>query len=134
MLFGILVIWLVTAIGLLIVSAMVPGIKAKTIGDLLLAALILGIINASIRPLLLILTWPLTVLSFGLFALLINAFMLQLTAELVSGFEVRDFASALLGAILMMLLAIVGFIFVEWFLFNGIFWLQMNASRSALPF
>ncbi|WP_456378638.1 phage holin family protein [Thiolapillus sp.] len=132
MLFGIIVIWMLTAIGLIIVSLTVPGIRAKTTGDLLLAALILGIINAFIRPLLWILTWPLTVLSFGIFALLINAFMIQLTAELVPGFEVRDFASALLGAVIMVLLAIAGFILVEWFLFNGVFWLHMNAGRSIL--
>ena len=132
MLFGILVIWLLTAIGLMIVTALVPGIKAKSTGDLLLAAFILGLVNAFIRPLLLVLTWPLTVLSFGLFALLINAFMIQLTSELVPGFEVRDFGSALLAAIVMMLLAIAGFIFVEWFLFDGVFWLQMDAGRFML--
>jgi len=132
MLFGILIIWILTTIGLLVVSAIVPGIKAQSTGSLLLAALILGLINAFIRPLLWILTWPLTVLSFGLFALLINAFMIQLTAELVPGFEVRDFASALLGAVLMVILAILGFIFVEWFLFDSVYWLQMGEARSIL--
>ncbi len=132
MLLGILVIWILTSIGLLLVIAIVPGIKAQSTGSLLLAALILGVINAFIRPLLLVLTWPITVFSFGLFALLINAFMLQLTAELVPGFEVRDFANALLGAVMMVLLAILGFIFVEWLLFNGVFWFQVGTVRSPL--
>lgn len=132
MLFGIIVIWALTAIGLLLVCAIVPGIKAQSTGSLLLAALILGIMNAFIRPLLLLLTWPLTVFSFGLFALLINAFMIQLTAELVPGFEVRDFASALLGSVIMVILAIVGFVFVEWFLFDSVFWLQIGTTRSTL--
>ncbi len=132
MLLGILVIWILTSIGLLLVIAIVPGIKAQSTGSLLLAALILGIINAFIRPLLLVLTWPITVFSFGLFALLINAFMLQLTAVLVPGFEVKDFANALLGAVMMMLLAILGFIFVEWLLFNGVFWFQVGTLRSPL--
>lgn len=132
MLFGIILIWLLSTIGLLIVATIVPGIRARSPIDLMLAALILGLINAFIRPLLWALTWPLTVLSFGLFALLINAFMIQLTAHLVPGFEVDNFASALLAAIVMVLLAIAGFIFVEWFLFDGVFWLQMNSERSGL--
>ena len=131
---GILIIWALTTIGLLIVTAIVPGIRAKTTADLLIAALILGLINAFVRPLLLALTWPLTVLSFGLFALLINAFMIQLTAEIVPGFEVRDFASAVLGAIVMVLLAILGFIIVEWLLFDGVFWLQAGPRRFSLTF
>ena len=126
MLLGILVVWLITALGLAIVTALVPGIRARSAGDLLLAALILGLINAVIRPLLLILTLPLTVLTFGLFALLVNAFVLQLTAMLVPGFEVRDFASALLGAVLMMLLAVLAFVLVQWLLFDGVIWIQIQ--------
>jgi len=129
MLLGMLLIWLTSTIGLLIVTKTVSGIKAHSTADLILAALILGIINAFIRPLLWVLTWPLTVLSFGLFALLINAFMIQLTALFVPGFEVKDFASALLAALIMMLLAIIGFIFVEWLLFDGIFWFSHSAMR-----
>ncbi len=134
MLLGILIIWVLTAVGLLLVTAIVPGIRARSAGDLLWAALILGLINAFIRPLLWVLTWPLTVLSFGLFALLINAFMIQLTAEIVPGFEVRDFASAVLGAIVMVLLAIAGFILVEWLLFDGVFWLQVGPDRYGFNF
>jgi putative membrane protein len=129
MLFGILLIWLISTIGLVIVITMVPGIKVNSTADLILAALILGLINAFIRPLLWVLTWPLTVLSFGLFALLINAFMIQLTALLVPGFVVKDFASALLAALIMVLLAIIGFIFVEWLLFDGVFWFSHTAMR-----
>lgn len=132
MLTGILIIWLVTAVGLAIVTAIVPGIRARSAGALLLAALILGLINAVIRPLLYVLTWPLTVLSFGIFALLINAFMIQLTAELVPGFEVRSFAAAFLGALIMMLLAIAGFILVEWLLFDGVVWLHMESGRQGI--
>jgi len=60
--------------------------------------------------------------------------MIQLTAEIVPGFEVRDFASAVLGAIVMVLLAILGFIIVEWLLFDGVFWLQVGPQRSSLTF
>jgi len=132
MLFGILVIWLLSTIGLLIVTAIVPGVRAHSTTDLIVAALILGLINAFIRPLLWVLTFPLTVLSFGLFALFINAFMIQLTAMLVPGFEVDDFASALLAAIILVLLAVTGFVFVEWFMFDGVFWLHMNTSHTGM--
>jgi len=129
MLFGLLLIWLITALGLWLVTILVPGIRARTAGDLLLAALVLGAINAIIRPLLWLLTLPLTVLTFGLFALLINAFMVKLTAMLVPGFEVDNFANALLAAVIMALLAITGFIFLQWWLFDAVSWIQMGPGH-----
>jgi len=126
MLIGLLVIWLITATGLWLVTVLVPGVRARSAGDLLLAALVLGAINAFIRPLLWILTLPLTVLTFGLFALLINALMVKIAAAVVPGFEVDGFGDALLAAVIMALLAIVGFIFLQWFLFDTVFWLQME--------
>ncbi len=126
MIFGILILWLFSTIGLLIITAIVPGIRVRSAGDLFLASLILGLMNAFIRPLLWFLTWPLTVLSFGLFALFVNAFMIQLTSMIVPGFEVDNFASALLATVIMILLVISGFIFIQWFLFDSVFWLQMN--------
>lgn len=126
MIFGILILWLFSTIGLLIITAIVPGIRVRSAGDLFLASLIFGLMNAFIRPLLWFLTWPLTVLSFGLFALFVNAFMIQLTSMIVPGFEVDNFASALLATVIMILLVISGFIFIQWFLFDSVFWLQMN--------
>ena len=126
MIFGILILWLFSTIGLLIITAIVPGIRVRSAGDLFLASLILGLMNAFIRPLLWFLTWPLTVLSFGLFALFVNAFMIQLTSMIVPGFEVDNFASALLATVIMILLVITGFIFIQWFLFDSVFWLQMT--------
>ena len=132
MFISLFVIWLITAAGLAIVTLLVPGIRAKSVTDLLLAAMVLGVINAFIRPLLWILTMPLTVLSFGLFALIINAFMVKITAKIVTGFEVDSFASALLAAIIMALLAIIGFIFIQWFLFDGVFWMHMESGHSQI--
>lgn len=88
MLFGLLLIWLMTAIGLWLVTLLVSGVRYQSTGDLLLAALVLGLINALIRPLLWVLTLPLTVLTFGLFALLINALMVKMTAAVVPGLMV----------------------------------------------
>lgn len=130
-LIGLLFIWLITTIGLWLVTMIVPGVKANSTGDLLLAALVLGIMNAIIRPLLWILTLPLTVLSFGLFALVINAIMIKITATLVSGFIVDGFGNALLAALIMAIVAIIGFILVQWFMFNAIFWMQASSTHQS---
>jgi len=114
MLLGILFMWLVTAVGLAVVTWIVPGVRTRSTGGLLWAALVLGLVNAFIRPLLWLLTLPLTVLTFGLFVLVINALMLLLTAALVPGFEVRGFGSALLGAIVMGLLTLIGLLLLGW--------------------
>jgi len=131
MLFGLFLIWLITALGLWLVTLLVPGVRARSTSDLLMAALVLGVINASIRPLLWMLTLPLTVLTFGLFTLMINALMVKFTAGLVPGFEVDSFGDALLAAVIMALLAIAGFIFLQWFLFDAIFWMHMEPGHSA---
>ena len=129
MLIGLLVIWLITATGLCLVTVLVPGVRARSTGGLLLAALVLGAINAFLRPLLWVLTLPLTVFTFDLFALLINAFMVKITAAMVPGFEVDSFGDALLAAVIMALLAIAGFIFLQWFLFDAVFWLQAGPGH-----
>ncbi len=130
MLLGFFFIWLVTAFGLWLATLLVPGVKAKTTGGLLLAALVLGLINAFIRPLLWFLTLPLTVLTFGLFALIVNAFTIWLTATMVSNFEVRNFGSALLAALLMALLGLVGFILMQWFMGGEIHWMYMRGQQG----
>jgi len=129
MLLGMIVIWLLTAAGLWLVTLMVGGIKARSAGSLLLAALVLGIMNAVIRPILWFLTLPLTVLTFGLFALLINAVMLKLTAAIVPGFEVERFGDALLAAVIMALLAIVGFVLVQWLMFDSVHWIYLSGGQ-----
>ena len=106
------VVWSATVIGLGIAILITPGIKAKSFIAFLIAATVLGLINASIRPVLWLLTAPLSVLTFGLFVLVINALMIMLTAALVPGFEVKGFGSALLGAIIMAVIGVIGFISV----------------------
>ena len=102
--------WLATAIGLGFATLIVSGIKAKNILSFIIAATVLGVINAFLRPTLWFLTAPLSVLSFGLFALVINALMIMLAAAMVPGFEVKSFGSAFLGAIIMAILGVLGFI------------------------
>ena len=107
---ALLIAWFATAIGLGFATLILPGIQAKGFLAFIIAASVLGLINASLRPLLWFLTAPLSVLSFGLFALVINALMIMLTAALVPNFEVKGFGSALLGAIIMALIGVIGFI------------------------
>jgi putative membrane protein len=118
MLMMFLVLWLATFIGLAITVWIVPGIRVRSAGALLLAALVLVIANSLIRPLLLILTLPLTVLTFGLFILVINALMFLLTSSIVSGFEVKGFGAALLGAIVMALLTLTGMFLLNWLMLD----------------
>ena len=96
---GFIVRLLVVALGLWLASALVPGIAVHGVGTVLGAALLLGIVNAVVRPLLVILTLPITVLTLGLFLLIINAAMLGLVAWMFDDFTIAGFGSALLGAI-----------------------------------
>jgi len=101
---------LATAIGLGFATLIVSGIKAKNFSAFLIAATVLGLINAFIRPVLWLLTVQLSVLTFGLFALVINALMIMLAASLVPDFEVKGFGSAFLGAVIMAIIGVIGFI------------------------
>ena len=96
---GFIIRSVVTAIGLWFAVAIVPGLEAPDMGRLLLAAIVLGLVNATLRPLAVILSIPLTIVTFGLFLLVINAAMLGLVGWLVPGFVVSGFWSALFGAI-----------------------------------
>lgn len=102
--------WIVTAIGLGFAVLIIPGIKANNFMAFLIAAAVLGLINVFIRPILWFLTAPLSVVSFGLFALVINALMIMLAAAMVPGFEVKGFGNAFLGAVIMAIIGVIGFI------------------------
>jgi putative membrane protein len=94
----------ITAALLLLVANVVPGIQLKGFGTALLGAIALGLVNAFVRPLMILLTLPLTILTFGLFLLVVNALMLWLVGALVPGFRVQGFGAALLGSLLLTLL------------------------------
>lgn len=96
---GFLLRTLISAIGLWIAAALVPGMELRGTGTLLLAALLLGVVNAVVRPLLVLLTLPITVLTLGAFLLVVNAAMLALVARLLDGFTLEGFGAALLGSI-----------------------------------
>lgn len=90
---------IITALGLWAAATIMPGVHMSGWGPLIISALVLGIVNAVIRPIILILTLPLTVLTLGLFILVVNGLSLGIVAWLVPGFELAGFWSAVLGAI-----------------------------------
>ena len=101
------------AIGLWLASKLVHGIEVFSTGSLIAAALILGLVNAFVRPVVFLLTLPLTLLTLGLFLLVINAAMLWLTSLFLHGFVVHGFWAALLGSIIVSLASWVGSLFIH---------------------
>jgi putative membrane protein len=99
--------WILSALAVWIVAHVVPGISISGPLAALIAALVIGFINATIGVLLKILTFPLTLITLGLFWFVINALMLKFASALVPGFQVRTFAAAFLGAILLSLVNMV---------------------------
>jgi len=92
--------WLIITVAILLASFFVPGIKVDTLSTAIIAACVLGLINVFIRPIVVLLTLPLSILTLGLFYFFINAFLLKLVAYFVSGFEVRSFFAAFFGSLI----------------------------------
>jgi putative membrane protein len=90
--------WLLSAVALLIVSRLVSGFQVDSLGTALIAALIFGLLNATVGLLLKLVTLPLVILTFGIFLLVVNAFMLELASGFVRGFHIRTFGAAFWGA------------------------------------
>jgi putative membrane protein len=105
---GILLRWLVQTLAILVAAGLLDGIRINGFFSALFAAAILGILNALLRPLLLILTLPINILTFGLFTFVINALMLMMASGVIGGLEVAGFWSALGASVLISL--------VSWFL------------------
>ena len=99
--------WFLSALSLVIVAHIVPGFEVKGFGTALIAAVVIGLVNATLGLVLKILTLPLTIFTFGLFLLVINALMLKFAALLVPGFTVHHFWPALFGAIVLSLVNFV---------------------------
>lgn len=97
--------WIVTTVAVMIASSIVRGVRVDAPGPLLAAALLLGILNAFVRPVLLLLSAPLILLSLGLFILVVNALMLWWVPTFVPGFHVESFGSAFWGAIVVSLVS-----------------------------
>ncbi len=99
--------WVVVAIALWVAATIVPGVKVASFQTLGIAALVLGLVNATIRPVLTLLTLPITVVTLGLFYLLVNAAAFALAARLVDGFGVDSWVSAVFGALVVSIVSAV---------------------------
>lgn len=100
-----LIHWLVTAVALAVSARLVPGIGFSSTQILLISALVLGLVNAVVRPIMVVLTLPITVLTLGLFLLVVNGIALAIAAWLVPGFGVASLGSAVLGALVISLVS-----------------------------
>ena len=105
--------WVVNAAALLLVAYLYPGVAVASFFAAMIAALVLGLVNALVRPILVILTLPVTILTLGLFLFVINALLFWLVAEIVEGFRVTGFVAALVGSLLYSLITLV----TSWLLF-----------------
>jgi len=101
-----LIHWAITAISLWVASHLFRGIKFESTGALVVSALLLGLANAVVKPLLIVLTLPLTLVTLGLFLLVINALMILLVSAVVKGFRVSGFWTALFASIFISVLSI----------------------------
>src|SRR5215471_11333281 len=107
-----LVRWLLSAAALMIVAQIVPGFKVHGFGHALIAAVVIGFINATLGSLAKVVTFPLTILTLGLFLIVVNAVMLKVAAFFTPGFEVQTWTAAFIGAILITIIST----FLHWLL------------------
>ena len=102
-----LIHWIVLTLALLIVSYLYSGVRVASLPAAIIAAAVLGILNALVRPVLQFFALPITVLTLGLFYFVINGLMLYVTASLVEGFVVRGFGAAILGSIFVSVVSLI---------------------------
>jgi putative membrane protein len=100
-----LIRWLLNTLALFVVVELVPGFHYRSIVSLGIAALVLGLLNAIVRPILFVLTLPLTIVTLGLFLIVLNAIMLELTSFFAPGFRVDNFVAAVIGAIVLAIIS-----------------------------
>ncbi|MCL5794799.1 MAG: phage holin family protein [Patescibacteria group bacterium] len=105
--------WIVNTLALIIISYIVPGVEVRSFFAALMAALFLGIVNAIIRPILLLLTLPINILTLGLFTLVINALMFWFVASFVKGFNIMGFWPAFWAALIYWLIAWLGNVLLD---------------------
>jgi putative membrane protein len=96
---GLLIRWLFLTVAILVAAHLIQGIEVKGFWSAFWAAAILGVLNALFRPILILLTLPINILTLGLFTFVINAFLIMMVSGVVGGFEVHGFWSALLGSL-----------------------------------
>jgi len=99
--------WLLSAAALLLVAYLYSGVQITSFGSAMLAALVIGLLNTVLRPVLVVLTLPVTVVTLGLFLFVINALMFWFASALLAGFQVSGFVAALIGSLIYSVIGIV---------------------------
>jgi len=105
--------WLVVALSLLLVAYLIPGISIESTYTALIVAAVLGLVHLLIKPILIILTLPITILTLGLFSFVINALLFWFVASFIKGFEVSGFFSAFLGALVVSVISSFAMKFIK---------------------
>ncbi|HLS43249.1 MAG TPA: phage holin family protein [Paenalcaligenes sp.] len=100
-----LLVWILNAVALLVVAYILPGIHVASFGSALIAALVLGLLNTIVKPILTVLTLPITIVTLGLFLLVLNALVFWFAGSVLKGFQVEGFWWAMIGAIVYSLVA-----------------------------
>ena len=100
----IVVSWFISALSLYLVAQIIPGIVVSGFGTALLATIVIAVVNGTVGPVLKFLTFPLTLVTLGLFLLVVNAFLLKLASLFVPGFTVKGFLNALIGSVILTIL------------------------------
>lgn len=103
---------LISALALLIVAKLLPGVTVEGLYPAIIAAVVLGVLNVFIKPLLVVLTLPISILTLGLFIFVINGFLFWFTASFLEGFAVSSFAMAVLGSLIVTVISTIG----NWFI------------------
>ena len=111
--------WILSACALLAVAHLYAGVTVTSFTSALIAAAVLGLLNAVVRPILVLLTLPVTVITLGLFLFVINALMFWVAASLLTGFEVSGFVAALIGSLIYSVLQLAIDFVLERLLFNN---------------
>ena len=109
-----LIHWVLSALALLIIAQFVPGFQVQGLEPALIAALVIGLLNGTLGLLLKIITFPISILTLGLFLLVINALMIRLAAHIVTGFHVGGWIPALWGAVVLSVLGMAIHLVAKW--------------------
>jgi putative membrane protein len=102
---SLILVWILNAVALLVVAYLLPGIAVASFGSALIAALVLGLLNMLVKPVLVLLTLPITIVTLGLFLLVLNALLFWFAGSVLKGFQVNGFWWAVAGAILYSLIS-----------------------------
>ncbi len=100
-----LLVWLLNAVALLVVAYLLPGITIASFGSALIAALVLGLLNTLVKPVLILLTLPITIVTLGIFLIVLNALLFWFAGSILKGFQVNGFWWAVIGALLFSLIS-----------------------------